>query len=343
MGKHKEEWVRAIGEIVVPRLDKRLNRVFDFRQAGPYSGNSSVGIFFNDEDLRQIKRTKSTDNADFRFGFAFWTRFDAETEKYELRAGFQVSNKALARANFYPNLMESRSWVALRLQRWLTRNENSAYFWFEQQENDDYRWEPTDRLIDLDSRLSRYGDFDRKSTGKFADQPSNHRGAHFSIGRRLDELDLFKKDQLVDESARIAKTSLRVFRELGFLYDLLSREYAPNSPIAIEGQRIMAMRAHRKRERWMRDTKIADHKRNNGGRLPCDVCGFDFFQNFGEIGRDYAQVHHRNPLGATAKTSETRLEDLVVLCANCHAMAHIGQEVRTIDDLKSARNQAGIN
>jgi predicted HNH restriction endonuclease len=102
---------------------------------------------------------------------------------------------------------------------------------------------------------------------------------------------------------------------------------------ALEGEVRVALRRHRARERWLREAKIAEWKAAHDGRLPCHVCGFEFREAYGEIGRDYAQVHHLKPLGDRLRPSETRLGDLAVLCANCHVMVHRGGESRPIDRL----------
>jgi 5-methylcytosine-specific restriction protein A len=106
-------------------------------------------------------------------------------------------------------------------------------------------------------------------------------------------------------------------------------------PSALEGTITLAMRRHRSRERWLRDAKLEDAKRANSGRLRCEVpgCGFDFFETYGEIGRDFAHVHHLRPLGELTRPSETSLTDLAVVCANCHAMIHRGNVTRPLDHL----------
>ena len=108
-------------------------------------------------------------------------------------------------------------------------------------------------------------------------------------------------------------------------------------PGALEGERLVAMSRHRARERWLRGEKIAQVKEANCGRLPCQVCGFDFYEMYGETGRDYAQVHHLKPLSDRTKPSLTRLSDLAVLCANCHVMIHRGDQVRLLRDLLVGR------
>jgi 5-methylcytosine-specific restriction protein A len=102
---------------------------------------------------------------------------------------------------------------------------------------------------------------------------------------------------------------------------------------AVEGELRHALSRHRARERWLRDEKIAEFRQANGGRLPCQVCQFDFYKVYGEIGRDYAQIHHLKPLGDRTRPSRTKLADLAVICANCHAMVHRGGVNRPLESL----------
>lgn len=70
-----------------------------------------------------------------------------------------------------------------------------------------------------------------------------------------------------------------------------------------------------------------------GGLLACEVCRFDFQRAYGDRGSGYIEVHHKNPLHVTGPV-ETYLEDLVLLCANCHRMIHRGKWI-TVDDLSA--------
>lgn len=91
---------------------------------------------------------------------------------------------------------------------------------------------------------------------------------------------------------------------------------------------------HREREKRLREEKLrrtlAQH-----GRIACEVpgCGFDFHETYGELGRRYAHVHHLKPLASRAEPESTRLDELVIVCANCHAMIHRGGENRPVESL----------
>lgn len=71
----------------------------------------------------------------------------------------------------------------------------------------------------------------------------------------------------------------------------------------------------------------------------CMVCGFDFEAIYGPVGRNYIEVHHLKPMSQTDDEHEVSVEDLVPLCANCHAMAHRrSPEPFTPEELKAIIN-----
>ena len=91
-----------------------------------------------------------------------------------------------------------------------------------------------------------------------------------------------------------------------------------------EGRRIE--RLHKARERSSRLVALAKekHSRANGGNLPCEVCGFDFREKYGDRGTHFIEAHHKVPLKKLDKliSTETRVKDLAMVCANCHRMLH---------------------
>ncbi|MGT2436874.1 HNH endonuclease [Bradyrhizobium betae] len=52
----------------------------------------------------------------------------------------------------------------------------------------------------------------------------------------------------------------------------------------------------------------------------CEACGFNFGDYYGAIGEKFAEAHHKIPV-STGKRRAT-IEDIEVLCANCHRMVH---------------------
>ena len=111
---------------------------------------------------------------------------------------------------------------------------------------------------------------------------------------------------------------------------------APTLPSeGIEGMVSLRLARHRKREAKLRTEKISEFMQAHEGRLFCEVtgCGFDFEKRYGALGRGYAQVHHLRPLSDYSSPAVTRLCDLAIVCANCHAMIHRNDECRPLDSL----------
>jgi len=82
------------------------------------------------------------------------------------------------------------------------------------------------------------------------------------------------------------------------------------------------MRLHK---RYERDPKLIAEKRKaakSAGAMACEVCAFDFHLAYGELGSGYIEVHHTKPVYTMKAGHKTKLEDLALLCANCHRMAH---------------------
>jgi len=98
-----------------------------------------------------------------------------------------------------------------------------------------------------------------------------------------------------------------------------------------EGHELQRYIIHRHRERKLRAAKINEALERDGC-LKCEVpnCAFDFKKTYGALGEGFAHVHHRIPLGTLNEVRLTKLEDLAIVCANCHAMIHTGGESREI-------------
>ncbi len=68
----------------------------------------------------------------------------------------------------------------------------------------------------------------------------------------------------------------------------------------------------------------------------CDVCGFNFSKTYGEIGRNYIEVHHLKQIADIAEEYEIDpIKDLRPVCANCHRILHKRRPALSIEELKS--------
>lgn len=87
-----------------------------------------------------------------------------------------------------------------------------------------------------------------------------------------------------------------------------------------EGRVFESWHKRRERNRALVEAKVSREMAMHG-RLRCEACEFDFEGMYGNLGRGYIECHHRVPLAQSGER-ESYVEDLALLCANCHRMIH---------------------
>lgn len=103
-----------------------------------------------------------------------------------------------------------------------------------------------------------------------------------------------------------------------------------------EGRQVIRTVKQRQRSRQLIEEAKARFRARHG-RLFCEVCGFDFERAYGVA---YIEAHHiqavslMDETGAEASTPD----DLVMLCANCHRVAHTRTPPYSLDELKAMRS-----
>ena len=72
------------------------------------------------------------------------------------------------------------------------------------------------------------------------------------------------------------------------------------------------------------------------GRLHCEACAFDFHEFYGDYGQGFIECHHNIPLAELHidETQTTALDDLSLLCANCHRMVHYKTPWETVAEIR---------
>jgi hypothetical protein len=99
-----------------------------------------------------------------------------------------------------------------------------------------------------------------------------------------------------------------------------------------EGRMVAAMHYRRERNPQLVRKAKARFLRIHG-RLYCEVCTFDFKGFYGDLGEGFVEAHHSVPLRSLTEEAKTRVEDLRMVCANCHRMLHKGKQWLTIAEL----------
>jgi 5-methylcytosine-specific restriction endonuclease McrA len=104
------------------------------------------------------------------------------------------------------------------------------------------------------------------------------------------------------------------------------------------------VRAARERYFFSRNASLTTRAKEHYGPT-CRGCGFVFEAGYGELGRGYIECHHLDPLSERSEEEWTegirsRLEDVAVLCSNCHRMIHRRRPALSLEELRHAVREA---
>jgi hypothetical protein len=97
-----------------------------------------------------------------------------------------------------------------------------------------------------------------------------------------------------------------------------------------EGKWLYTM--HRFRER---DRSLVRKKKASVSNPICECCNFDFSNTYPNLGNGFIECHHKIPINQGERI--TKLEDLALVCANCHRMLHRKNnqnDYYTVEELK---------
>jgi predicted HNH restriction endonuclease len=97
---------------------------------------------------------------------------------------------------------------------------------------------------------------------------------------------------------------------------------------AVEGERYKTEVTFRKRNRALIEAKKA---KSDG---LCEVCKFSFREQYGLATPDCLVAHHINPISGRASASKTTLDDIALLCPNCHAVIHSFDKPLSLESLR---------
>lgn len=144
---------------------------------------------------------------------------------------------------------------------------------------------------------------------------------------------LLKEDVLLGEMAVVhgfpqtnislnADQALALKKMWNFINTELDFEKEDYGYSAYEGKPKYKRHLIRERNSQLRNKAVKKFKDEHGGKIHCELCEFSFEKIYGELGKDFIEVHHKIWLSAREVETETKIEDLMMLCANCHRMEH---------------------
>ncbi len=102
-----------------------------------------------------------------------------------------------------------------------------------------------------------------------------------------------------------------------------------STPVTEKKPIIAEPESYDKLEGRKHEDTVTRYERDRGNRKECiahygyvcQVCGINFEQDYGELGRNFIEVHHLHPV-SQGERQVNPIEDLIPLCSNCHSMIH---------------------
>ena len=140
--------------------------------------------------------------------------------------------------------------------------------------------------------------------------------------------ELLKTNIIISKNRIISNPVGTVFRlndeETYALMELWGNIYSEFSPLHSATEGAKQLRSHYRRERSSKliSTKKEQFQKEHGS-LFCEICGFSFNNTYPEsLGKGFIEAHHKIPLSKIESTVKTTLDDLLLVCSNCHRMIH---------------------
>lgn len=157
-----------------------------------------------------------------------------------------------------------------------------------------------------------------------------------SISDGMIEREVVKRNPILGKNSIITQPNGTVFR----LEDFQSRELArfwngddKNYNQSFFGEfsvpeGSLELRYHYQRERsTILVKKKKEEFKSLHGKVECEICGFCFEETYPRnLGNDYIEAHHKTPLSKISGKIKTTLDDLMLVCSNCHRMIHRTKE-----------------
>lgn len=106
-----------------------------------------------------------------------------------------------------------------------------------------------------------------------------------------------------------------------------------------EGRLLVRLHRYKERDRHF-SRRVRERCKSQGdGLLTCQACGATPSATYGDAGDRAMEAHHRVPIEELQPDSEVRIEDMAMLCANCHRVVHSRKPCYTVEELQELLQQ----
>ncbi len=162
----------------------------------------------------------------------------------------------------------------------------------------------------------------------------SYSGTGMKAGSKMDKMifDEFLYNQ--KKLSQIAAVIRKVSKDPKLSAQLINIEDDEQSVLGAVKEGLIIYKLHKVRERNPKIVKLKkDQAYSEFGKLECEACKFEFQNFYGDIGKGYIECHHRIPLSVFKVSTKTRIDDLSLVCSNCHRMLHRKIDSITVEDL----------
>ena len=152
---------------------------------------------------------------------------------------------------------------------------------------------------------------------------------------RITKSPIINEDEEFDPSMIVSRWAVPIFGMFLSLVDIVPiNDYSENP---LEGAVSQVTTNRYERNPINRQLCLTAHG------YSCQICGFNFEDVYGELGKEFIHVHHIVPVSAShGEYRINPVKDLIPVCPNCHAMLHRSdppiQPENLLDILKSRHN-----
>lgn len=158
----------------------------------------------------------------------------------------------------------------------------------------------------------------------------------FNYRYKLKETDLYSRFEMIAQASRNNRElSYSRLRELGLTSHLQGGINVPEgllSHILENFDVVFDDLTCTYTEGTSHNISVTSYERNDKARMAClshfgytcQICGINFEEKYGNVGKDFIHVHHKNFISTMGGQEHeiNPLTDLIPVCPNCHAMLH---------------------
>ncbi|QAY36076.1 hypothetical protein ETN89_12620 [Photobacterium damselae subsp. damselae] len=112
-------------------------------------------------------------------------------------------------------------------------------------------------------------------------------------------------------------------------------EITPSKVTDSEGKFRYVLHKRRERSSALRKAKV-EHFLTTNDFIHCELCRVNLNDKYpSSLSEGYIEVHHIKPISTLAEHTPTHIDDLILLCPNCHRMVHRTKDAeKNLEELK---------